>query len=244
MKRMYLTGVTLFTLASTPAISMAQDKVEADIGADLVSGYIWRGQDLGNISIQPSASVSYKGFSLSGWGSVGFDKDDTKEFDLTLGYNYKGFQIAVTDYWTDQGENAKTGMDLSGGKYFHYSSFSTAHVFEAQVGYDFGPVNINWWTNFGGNDGLNKSGKRAYSSYFAVGVPFKLGGLDWNVEAGAVPWATTFYNDGAEGFEVSNLTLGASKEIKITQSYSLPVFAQATWNPATEGAYFVFGISF
>ncbi len=76
MKRMYLTGVALLALASTPAISMAQDKVEASVGADLVSGYIWRGQDLGNVSIQPSASVSYKGFSLSGWGSVGIDKDD------------------------------------------------------------------------------------------------------------------------------------------------------------------------
>lgn len=47
MKRMYLTGVVLLALASTPAISMAQDKVEASVGADLVSGYIWRGQDLG-----------------------------------------------------------------------------------------------------------------------------------------------------------------------------------------------------
>ena len=85
MKKMYLTGTVLFLMAGTPAISTAQNKVEADIGADLVSGYIWRGQDLGNVSVQPSVSLSYKGFSLSGWGSVGFDKEDTKEFDLTLG---------------------------------------------------------------------------------------------------------------------------------------------------------------
>lgn len=68
MKRMQLTGIALLLMTGIPVISMAQDKVEADIGADLVSGYIWRGQDLGNVSIQPSASVSYKGFSLSGWG--------------------------------------------------------------------------------------------------------------------------------------------------------------------------------
>ena len=29
------------------ATSIAQDEVEASVGADLVSGYIWRGQDLG-----------------------------------------------------------------------------------------------------------------------------------------------------------------------------------------------------
>ena len=50
---------------AVPAMGMAQDKVEASVGADLVSGYIWRGQDLGGVSIQPTLSVSYKGFSLS-----------------------------------------------------------------------------------------------------------------------------------------------------------------------------------
>ena len=54
---------------------------------------------MGNISIQPSASISYKGIWLSGWGTVGFDKDDTKEFDLTVGYSIKGFSASITDYW-------------------------------------------------------------------------------------------------------------------------------------------------
>ena len=51
MKRMYITGMALLTMAVLPTTSMAQDKVETNIGADLVSGYIWRGQDLGNVSI-------------------------------------------------------------------------------------------------------------------------------------------------------------------------------------------------
>ena len=53
MKRMQLTGIALLLMTGIPVISMAQDKVEADIGADLVSGYIWRGQDLGNVIIIP-----------------------------------------------------------------------------------------------------------------------------------------------------------------------------------------------
>ena len=85
-------------LASASAVK-AQDKVEASVGADLVSGYIWRGQDLGGVSVQPGASISYKGLSLSAWGSVGFEGTDTKEFDLTLSYQYGGFSIGVTDYW-------------------------------------------------------------------------------------------------------------------------------------------------
>ena len=36
----------------------------------------WSG--FGNVSIQPEVSLAYKGFSLTGWGTVGFDKDDIK----------------------------------------------------------------------------------------------------------------------------------------------------------------------
>ena len=85
---------------ASPAMLPAQEKVEASVGADLVSGYIWRGQDLGNVSVQPSLSIAYKGFSLSAWGSVGFEKSDTKEFDLTLGYSISGFSVSVTDYFS------------------------------------------------------------------------------------------------------------------------------------------------
>ena len=234
MKRMFQKGLLPLALtALLPATGVAQDKVEASVGLDIVSGYLWRGQDLGNVSIQPSAGVSYKGFSLSAWGSVGLDKEDDKELDLTLGYGIGGFSVSVTDYWFN-----------SGAGYFHYGAHNTAHVFEAQVGYDFGPVAVNWFTNFAGDDGLNKSGKRAYSSYISVAAPFRLGGIDWTAEVGATPWATTFYNDGANGFEVCDVTLKASKELKITDKFSLPVFAQLTWNPATEGAYFAAGLSF
>lgn len=38
--------------------------IEATIGADLVSRYIWRGQDYGAVSLQPSLALSYKGLSL------------------------------------------------------------------------------------------------------------------------------------------------------------------------------------
>lgn len=69
MDRKVKTGAWLLALvAAVPVAVQAQDKVEASVGVDLVSGYIWRGQDLGNVSIQPAASISYQGFSLSGMG--------------------------------------------------------------------------------------------------------------------------------------------------------------------------------
>ena len=95
-----------------------------------------------------------------------------------------------------------------------------------------------------GADGVKENGKRAYSSYLALSAPFKLGGLDWTVDLGMVPWETTFYNGYTSGFCVSDVSLGASKDIKITDSFSVPAFAKVSVNPRTEGAYFAFGLSF
>lgn len=211
----------------------AQDKVETTVSADVVSQYYWRGQDLGNVSLQPTLGVAYKGLSLSAWGSVGLSEpSDTKEFDLTLSYATGGFSIGVTDYWFNTGD----------GRYFSYAAHETAHVYEATVGYDFGPLALAWYTNFAGADGLNKDGDRAYSSYVEANVPFSLGGCDWTASIGAVPFATDFYGD-ANGFAVTNLSLKATRDIKITDTFSVPVFAQVAANPSNEKAYLVFGFT-
>ena len=215
--------------------TLAQDEIETTISGDIVSSYIWRGQDLGSAAIQPTLGVGYKGLSLSAWGSHGLvNTADTKEFDLTLAYTTGGFNIGITDYWFD------AGLDPD-ARYFKYDAHGTNHVFEANIGYDFGPLSLQWFTNFAGNDGTNKDGKRAYSSYMEVVVPFKLATVDWTATAGAVPWATTSY--GTNGFAVTNLSLKATKEIKVTDTFSIPVFGQVVGNPCSQKAYLVFGFT-
>ena len=215
--------------------TLAQEKVETTICGDVVSSYIWRGQDLGNVSLQPTLGVGYKGLSLTAWGSVGLtDAADTKEFDLTLGYSAGGFNIGVTDYWFNAGLDPED-------RYFMYDAHGTNHVFEATVGYDFGFASLQWYTNFAGNDGVNKDGDRAYSSYVEANIPFQFASVDWTATAGAVPFATDFY--GTTGFAVTNLALKASKDIKITDSFSLPVFGQVVANPCAQKAYLVLGFT-
>ena len=217
--------------------ALAQDKVEATISGDLVSNYIWRGQDCGDVSIQPTLGVSYKGLSLTAWGSVGLsNSNDTKELDLTLSYTTGGFNIGITDYWFN------VGLDPE-NRYFKYDAHGTNHVFEANIGYDFGLVSLQWYTNFAGNDGLNKNGKRAYSSYFEANVPFKLATVDWSATVGVIPYATSFYNEWTSGFSVTNIALKASKDIIITDSFSIPLFAQLVGNPRTQKGYFVLGFT-
>ena len=78
-------------LALGMAMSMttfAQDEIETTISGDIVSSYIWRGQDLGSAAIQPTLGIAYKGLSLSAWGSystgaVLTQRDVTSSMTLT-----------------------------------------------------------------------------------------------------------------------------------------------------------------
>ncbi|MBR5053726.1 MAG: hypothetical protein IKW91_10950 [Bacteroidaceae bacterium] len=234
MKAKYLVLVPLLSMSNLFAEEVAplpsQEKsLNLIMGIDLVNQYIWRGQDMANFSLQPTLGVEWKGLSFSTWGSVGFDKDDTKELDFTLAYTLKGFNVGVTDYWFSQ------------GNYFQYKAHKTTHIWEANIGYDFGFLSAQWFTNFAGDDGIN-DGKRAYSSYFELSAPFSLLTLDWKATFGAVPYATTFYN--ANGFSVTNLSLRATKDFLIKQKYHLPVFVGVTANPRNEKVYLLCGVSF
>ena len=220
-------------LLAAMSAANAQDKVEATIQADVVSQYLWRGQELGQVSLQPSLGLSYKGLSLTAWGSVGLSEPgDPTELDLTLAYSTGGFNIGVTDYW----------FNSPNERYFCYGAHSTSHVFEANVGYDFGPVGVQWYTNFAGNDGVGNGGSRAYSSYVEVSAPFRLAGCDWSAAVGAVPYATDFYSS-ADGFAVTNVSLKASKDISVTERFAIPLFAGLAVNPSTEKTYLYCGFT-
>ncbi|MBP3774306.1 MAG: hypothetical protein ILA34_03020 [Bacteroidaceae bacterium] len=233
MKTSKTWGIILASLLTTILPCTGQDNITTTVSADVVSQYIWRGQQLGEAGLQPTLALEYKGLSLSAWGNLGIvNSNDTKEFDLTAAYSLGGLNIGLTDYWFNDPNE----------KYFQYKAHSTSHVFEANVGYDFGPVSLQWYTNLGGNDGCNKKGKRAYSSYAELDAPFRLGGCEWTATVGCVPYATDFYAT-AHGFAVTHVGVSASKELKITDSFTLPVFAGITANPSTQKAYFVFGLT-
>ena len=233
MKKIIYSALALLLFGA--ATAKAQDTVETTVGTDFVSSYVWRGLELGGVSMQPTLGVSYEGLSLSAWGSVGLSNPaDTKELDLTLAYSLGGFNVGVTDYWFN------AGLDPL-NRYFRYAADGTNHVFEANIGYDFGFASLQWYTNFAGNDLVEATGKLAYSSYFEIGVPFSLGGVDWTAAAGAVPFSTDFY--GTEGFAVTNLALTAAKDIRVTDTFSIPVFGQVAANPCARTAFLVFGIT-
>jgi hypothetical protein len=77
-----------------------EDKVTGEVATSILSAYIWRGQELSrhSVVIQPSATVSYRGFTANIWGNldtrpynVGDEQYSSNftETDVTLSYSRK-----------------------------------------------------------------------------------------------------------------------------------------------------------
>lgn len=211
--------MALLIVAMLPLEGYSQEKKSREVtfeaGADVVSSYIWRGQDYDGIAFQPYASVYVDNFYAGVWSSVG---EDCKELDIFIGYEFGNCWVEVMDYWCPQG----------------------SHVFEGTFGYDFGPVNLAWSTNFAGDDGVNKKGNRAYSSYFCANAPFSLFSLDWEAEVGVVPWATDYYAD-VTGFAVTDLSLSVSKSFEISVG-DLSLMSRLSYNPVVSDLYWLCGV--
>ncbi len=225
-------------LFSSPSFLNAQSGIEVDFGADLASSYVWRGFKQAGASFQPNLSASINSFSLGAWASTDFTSNEgKKEVDFTASFESKGLKLAVTDYWWD-GESA----------YRYFSSphaGNSGHMLEGTIGYTFPesfPLSITWNTFFLGEGNKKENGKNSYSTYVELGYPFSVKDVDMGISLGFVPWQNATLGTG-NGFKVTSILLNASKSIKITDSYSLPVFANIICNPAQEDIHFVFGIS-
>ena len=230
-KRTVLSATAL--LMSFSVFAQEEKKFEIAPAADLVSSYVWRGMYQTGPAIQPCLSMSYAGLSLTTWGSTDFssssDETKAKEFDLTLGYGIGGFSIAVTDYWWS-GEGAR------------YGRYSTDHYFEGTIGYNFGekfPLSLTWSTMFAGGDKTPENGDRYYSSYFEAAYDVNVWGISFQPAVGISPYKSQY----SDGFGLNSISLKASKEIKLSESFSLPVFTQVIAAPEHDNVFLVFGIS-
>ncbi|MDR2040383.1 MAG: hypothetical protein LBQ60_20905 [Bacteroidales bacterium] len=226
-----------------PLTSKAQ--VDYSLGADIVSSYIWRGSHCAGTSIQPSMGLSVGGFSIGTWGSVDVGGFGLKEVDLTLGYSIGGFSIGLSDYWW----NGEEAYD-----YFRFKKDSSSHMLEVNLGYEFGfGLSLSWNTMVAGAQDKYPDDdgdiQRAFSTYIEAGYSFSIKSIDLTASLGFSPWKsdvmyTAGYAHATDGFAITNISLLASKEISITERFSLPVFTQLTFNPAKEDVFLVFGFSF
>jgi hypothetical protein len=213
-RKLLLTAVIAAILSS---VGMAQEKGSVNVGADIVSNYMWRGTKFGNgAAFQPTLEYSIGGFAIGAWGSYGFADGEFAEADLYASYSFDfGLSLGVTKY------------------YFPPASFfdGKEHAFEINGGFEAGIF------SFSGNYMVNEgAGSAGGDLYFEAGIT--TGPVNWFVGAGD-GWHTP---DGK--FAICNVGLTGSKEIQITDTFSLPVFSSVILNPKNEQFHLVVGISF
>jgi hypothetical protein len=233
--------LSVFIAASLPVGNLcAQEsgKVAADLSGDLVSSYVWRGFKQAGTSVQPSLSVTYEGLSLSAWASTDIGGNGNKEVDFSLGYAIGGLGVALTDYWWD-GEGAN--------RYFSRpDNGNPGHLLEVGVSYalpESFPLSLSWNTFLLGEGNKKADGGNSFSTYVEVAYLFKIKEVDFTVQAGFLPWESAVYGPAMDGFKFTSIQIGASKEVKINERFSLPVFASVIANPAVEDIHFVFGVT-
>ena len=217
----------------TTTTVLAQDSLTVSLGADVVSRFVWRGMDDGSgASVQPSLDFSFKGFTLSAWGSTSITDISAKEFDVSLSYEVGGFTATLTDYfWA--GEDARYG---------HYRD---DHFYELEASYNFGdrvPLTLSWATMLwaGESKELDEDGDRMFSTYVNASYDFDLHGVTITPSIGITPWKGQY----SDSFDVMDVSLTASKELHITDNFTLPIYVQAIASPACDRTYLVFGITF
>jgi hypothetical protein len=248
--------ILALTLISIVAVK-AQDssKFKINVGADLVSNYIWRGvpsifpakgQTTPYLSpnFRPSFSITAFNFTLGAWGSYDF-AGLYHETDLSLGYAIGPISITYSDYYWNYGT-----------KYFDYKSATTGHIIEGSVaftGTDKFPLSVSVNTFLYGADKkylsdptVTNKKKQNFSTYIEASYKFKVGTSSLTPFIGVTPF-DGYYGDSygnVKGFQVVNIGASAGKTLDFSSKVSIPVKLSLIFNPVLEKSYLVVDFTF
>lgn len=215
MKKMKVFAVAMVALMAASSAKAQEFKASADV----VSSYVWRGTQFSGASIQPTLDFTAGGFSIGSWGSAGLD--GFLEMDLYAKYAFDfGLTLGLTDYY------------YPGTSYFDFSKASGGHGLEVNLGYSIKSLSIS------ANYMLNEAGGAATlggDKYFELGYAFE----KFSIFAGG---GDGWHTPDAK-FAITNVGISTSKEIKITDTFSIPLKATAILNPKTEQFFLVAGIT-
>lgn len=243
MKKSILIALITFMLTPVNRVSAASsngasdDSLSFSLNADLVSRYLWRGLLYSpNPNIQPYASIAYKGLTFGAWASYGISTSYA-ETDLYLSYTVGQFTLSINDYYVFSDDS------LANFNYFNIKKSETLHSLEWAITYngpESFPISLTAATFFAGSDDYDGDGNNDYSTYFEVAYKTKVSGTPLKLFVGGTP-QKGLYSDNAN---IVNVGVNATKSLKVSSSFEIPVSATLAVNPNSQTMFFVFGITF
>ena len=273
MKKLLQILCIAFVLLSTSYVYSQDDETgeekkcnpELGAGADLYSRYVWRGTMFGGSSpsIQPYASIAASNLEIGFWGAYSLGGENPfQEMDFYIGYTFLKdmMTFTFTDYYFPN--------EAATYNYFEFAKDSTGHIFETMLSFNGTeklPLSFSAAVNVYGADAakiesdntsadFNTKTGIQYSTYFELGYANSFKGVDYNIFTGftlASPQeedtATGYIGEtGLYGSKAGLVNVGFSltREMKITDNFSLPVHSSFIVNPDTKRAFLLFGVSF
>lgn len=237
MKKMVLVLFVLFSMTNMGIRAQENEtKAELNVTTDVVSSYIWRGMVADPTpNIQPGMVFTYKNLTLGAWGSTNFT-GTYREVDLYVTYTLGRFSLTVNDYCWDP--------NISSTPYFEYNNDKTGHIFEGSLLYTGGekfPIKLTAATFFYGADKkwVGAKQENQYSTYIEAGYPFNIRGKKLEACVGFTPEEGMYGN----GMGITNLMLSSTRDIKISDQYTLPIKGSLIFNPQQSRAFFMLTIS-
>jgi hypothetical protein len=254
MERNFILSLLLIHLSciiSFPVKAQTEEPASPyKVTADLVNQYIWRGS-LATASptpnLQPTLAFIKSKFEIGVWGSTDF-AGTYKELDPYVSYTTRHIKLVFTDY----------NWNFDQADYFNYKNSETGHRFEGTFGYtgpESFPLSFTWNTMFYGLDKkADDSTRQAYSTYIELGYTKGVAGFF----IGITPWESYYNNYGAtvfdstttkKTFSIVNIGASVSRQLKISEAYSMPLKATLIINPSAsysrkDFVHVVFGITF
>lgn len=209
--------ISLIVLTVLTIVSLnvkAQEESAWTTGVDLYSSYVWRGAKFGSgPALQPTVKYSKGGFTIGAWGSYCFSTNEAMEADL------------FASYGVSLGESSSLTFGIT-DYYFPTAEYFTgdSHFFEPMI-----------------TLGLGK---------FSLAGAYMTNANDMYFEAGLAVGAVSLFAGAGDGqytkdanFNFCNVGVKTSKQIKISDSFSIPVNGSVVLNPSTEQLHIVVGIS-
>lgn len=231
MKKTLLIAASMLLLVTfvTPT-AKAQ---EWSTGLDIYSSYIWRGAKFGSgPAFQPYVEFGAGGFAIGAWGSVSASSDEALEMDL-----YAGYEFAL-------GESSTLGITLAdyyfGGDWLE----GTSHSIEPMVSLGLGSFSLTGAYMFLPDGSEDAEGEEdSGDMYLEASYSFE----NFSIGLGAGDGLYTLHEDDdgmmVDDFGICNINIGTSKDIKITETFTLPVSGSVILNPSTGGFFITVGVS-
>lgn len=188
---------------------------QCNVGLEIKSSEVWRGVQQGSgPAFCPAFAIKAGGFTIGAEGTMCTGEDLGFESNIFAKYRFPfDLTLELTDYY-------------EGGNWLgcNFDNIARTHSIEPAIRYDYGKLQFFFALNF----------MEDYETDFYGQISYDFDIFKVAIGAGEGYYTTSpVYGNGGD-FAICNISLSKETNIKVTDSFSLPIEGGVVLNPSTE----------